>query len=117
MIKRYEEDNRMAQLVVSGNFFESAGQVSLNHNLSTAEQTKEILGKIDKLLASINADKSAITRVQIWLNDVNDFDAMNAVYDEWLKDSPKPVRACVGSTLIMGCKLEIQVFGYLKNQG
>ena len=117
MIKRYQEDNRMAQLVVSGNFFESAGQVSLNHQLNIKEQTKEILANIDKLLSTANASKKDITRVQIWLNDINDFDEMNAVYDEWLKDSPKPVRACVGSTLAKGCKLEIQVFGYLSNQG
>ena len=115
VIKRYKEDNRMAQLVVSGNFFESAGQVSLNSKLDIKEQTREVLDKIDQLLALINTDKSSLTRVQIWLNDLKDFDAMNEVYDEWLKDAPKPVRACVGSTLVRGCKLEIQVFGYLKN--
>lgn len=115
MIKRYDENNRLSQLVVSGGRFESAGQVSQNHHLSTAEQTKEILAKIDYLLESINANKSNITRVQIWLNDMNDFDAMNAVYEKWLEKSPKPARACVGSTLANGYKIEIQVFGYIKS--
>lgn len=115
MIKRYNQNNRLSQLVISKGYFESAGQVSENHHLNTAGQTKEILAKIDSLLDLINANKSNITRVQIWLNDMNDFDEMNAVYEKWLEKSPKPARACVGSTLANGYKVEIQVFGYIKS--
>lgn len=115
MIKRYDENKRLSQLVTSRGRFESAGQVSENHHLSTAEQTKEVLAKVDSLLGLINATKSNITRVQIWLNDMNDFDEMNAVYEQWLEKSPKPARACVGSTLANGYKIEIQVFGCMKN--
>lgn len=115
MIQRYEQNHRLSQLVVYGKFFESSGQVSENHHLSTAEQTKEILNKIDSMLSTINASISHITRVQIWLNDMNDFDEMNEVYERWLENSPKPARACVGSKLAKGYKIEIQIFGYLSH--
>ena len=115
MIQRYEQNHRLSQLVVYGKFFESSGQVSENHHLSTAEQTKEILDKIDSMLSTINASISHITRVQIWLNDMNDFDEMNEVYERWLENSPKPARACVGSKLAKGYKIEIQIFGYLSH--
>lgn len=115
MIQRYEQNHRLSQLVVYGKFFENSGQVSENHHLSTAEQTKEILNKIDSMLSTINASISHITRVQIWLNDMNDFDEMNEVYERWLENSPKPARACVGSKLAKGYKIEIQIFGYLSH--
>ena len=89
--------------------------MSENHHLSTAEQTKEILNKIDSMLSTINASISHITRVQIWLNDMNDFDEMNEVYERWLENSQKPARACVGSKLAKGYKIEIQIFGYLSH--
>ena len=38
---------------------------------------------------------------------------MNEVYELWLKDSFKPVRACVGATLVKGYLVEIQAFGLL----
>ncbi|RDU71069.1 RidA family protein [Helicobacter aurati] len=112
MIQRYQENTYLAQIVVYDGYFESSGQVMLDANASIQQQTREVLAQIDRLLSSIDADKTHLTRVQMWLNDMNDFYAMNAVYEEWLKDVPKPVRACVGATLIEGAKIEIQVFGY-----
>ncbi|KGI55374.1 RidA family protein [Campylobacter sp. MIT 97-5078] len=114
MIQRYQENTYLAQLVVYEGCFESSGQISLNPYASIQEQTKEILEHIDILLSSINANKTHITRVQMWLNDMRDFYQMNEVYEAWLKNCPKPARACVGATLIEGAKIEIQVFGYQK---
>ena len=103
----------MSQIVVSGDFFETAGQVSLADGIKA--QTKEALAQIDELLRLINADKSQLTRIQIWLSDMKaDFAAMNEIYDEWIKDVPKPVRVCVGAGFLDGYKIEIQAFGYLK---
>ena len=114
MIQRFEEDHRMAQIVVAGGFFETAGQVSLADGIQN--QTRQALLQIDTLLAKINADKSNITRMQIWLADMKgDFALMNEIYDAWIKDSPKPARVCVGADFLDGYKIEIQAFGYLGN--
>ncbi|EOZ7212796.1 Rid family hydrolase, partial [Campylobacter jejuni] len=50
----------------------------------------------------------------IWLANMQDFDAMNETYDAWIKNYPKPVRACVGSALAEGYLVEIQAFGKLR---
>ena len=111
-MRRLLEDKRMSQIVSYNGFFETAGQVSKKDTIRA--QTKEALDKIDDLLQRVGADKTHITRIQIWLNDMNDFESMNEVYEEWLKDYPKPVRACVGATLVSGYKIEIQAFGYTR---
>lgn len=45
---------------------------------------------------------------------MKDFDAMNEIYDAWIKNYPKPVRVCVGSALAEGYLVEIQAFGKLR---
>ncbi|WP_273402838.1 RidA family protein [Campylobacter avium] len=111
-MKRFLEDKRMSQLILHNNgFFETAGQVSLKEGIKA--QTQESLEKIDELLKLLGATKDNLSRIQIWLNDINDFEAMNEVYELWLKDSFKPVRACVGATLVKGYLVEIQAFGLL----
>jgi enamine deaminase RidA (YjgF/YER057c/UK114 family) len=37
--------------------------------------------------------------VQIWLAHIDDFEAMNAVYDAWVDRANPPVRACVEARL------------------
>lgn len=113
-MKRFLEDERMSQVVLHDNgFFETAGQVCEDTKQDIKTQTKQSLDNIDEVLKSIGATKANISRIQIWLNDMSDFEAMNEVYDEWVKDIPKPVRACVGATLVEGYLVEIQAFGAL----
>lgn len=113
MIKRYEQCDRMSQIIVHNNIFETAGQVGLDPNSNIKVQTKDALNEIDRLLKLINVNKSNITRIQIWLSNINDFDDMNEIYDDWIKDYSKPVRACVESKIAQGYLVEIQAFGIL----
>jgi enamine deaminase RidA (YjgF/YER057c/UK114 family) len=58
-------------------------------------QTKEILAKIDGLLAEAGTDKRHILNTSIWLSDVATFDEMNKVWDAWIAPGPAPARATV----------------------
>lgn len=51
---------------------------------SAADQMREVLGKIDALLAKAGTDKTRILHVQMWLDDVRDFDEINTVWDAWM---------------------------------
>lgn len=62
---------------------------------SVREQTGEVLEKIDALLAEAGTDKARVFKATIWLRDIADFDAMNAVWDRWVVPGHTPVRACV----------------------
>ncbi|WP_175775421.1 RidA family protein [Burkholderia anthina] len=113
MIKRFKQGNRASMGVAYGPFFDSAGHVAEDTSAGVAGQTKQILDQIDALLVEANLTKNDLTQVQIWLANIKDFDEMNVVYDKWVADSEKPVRACVESRLADPRMLvEIQVFGY-----
>ncbi|EAH9466220.1 RidA family protein [Campylobacter jejuni] len=78
------------------------------------KQTKEALAELDALFEKIGASKGDLIQIQIWLANMQDFDATNEIYDAWIKNYPKPVRACVGSALAEGYLVEIQAFGKLR---
>ena len=97
-ITRYEAGTRMSQAVVHGGLVWLAGQVG-TAGASVADQTKDILAKIDTLLAQAGTDKSRLLQATIWLADINDFDEMNAVWDAWVAPGNPPTRACGESKL------------------
>ena len=62
-------------------------------------QTEQTLAYIDRVLAQAGSDKSKLLRVEVWLADMANFDAMNAVYQAWLDPENVPPRVCVESRL------------------
>jgi len=99
-IQRIEAGPRMSQAVVHGNTVYLAGQVALNRpGASVADQTRNILERIDALLAEAGSDRSKLLTATIWLSDIGDFAEMNAVWDSWVTPGDPPCRACVESRL------------------
>ena len=62
-------------------------------------QTREVLAKIDGLLASAGTDKSKLLSMNVYLSNIADFDAMNAAFDEWIDTANLPARATVEARL------------------
>jgi enamine deaminase RidA (YjgF/YER057c/UK114 family) len=113
MIERINPGPRASQLVLVSGRIETSGIVAQALQGDIAEQTRCVLAQLETWLGQVGAGKENISRVQIWLADMNDFAAMNAVYDAWVGDQP-PVRACVGAQLAAPEYLiEIQAFGEL----
>ena len=54
-----------------------------------------------------------VVRVGVWLDDARDFGAFNAVYAEYFGAHP-PARACVQSSMMIDCKIEIDCVAYRK---
>lgn len=79
-IKRLETGQRMSQAVVHNGTVYLAGQVGAPGESVTA-QTKAILDNIDGLLARCGSDKTKILQAVIWLDSMDDFAEMNAVWD------------------------------------
>lgn len=98
-IERMHDSARMSQVVVNEPFIFLAGQVASDPSLDIAGQTQNILNKIDAYLAEANSDKSQILSVTIYLRDIKDFQAMNAVWDAWVVEGQAPARACVEARL------------------
>ena len=99
-IKRIEVGARMSQAVVHGDTVYTAGQVAQNAaGASVAEQTRDILSSIDRLLAEAGTDKTKLLTANIWLSDISTFSEMNEVWDAWVAEGETPARACVEAQL------------------
>ena len=99
-IKRLHIGTRMSQIVIHENAIYLAGQVAQDApGASVAEQTKNILARIDSLLAEAGSDKSKLLSATIWLADIGTFNEMNGVWDAWIDPDNPPARACVESKL------------------
>ena len=99
-IKRLHVGPRMSQVVIYGDTVYLAGQVAQDApGASVAEQTKNILARIDGLLAEAGTDKSKLLSTTIWLADISTFDEMNGVWDAWIDPENPPARACVEAKL------------------
>ncbi len=91
---------RMSKAVVHGNTVYLAGQVADKAaGKSVGEQTAEILGIIDALLAEAGTDKTKLLSANIWLADISTFAEMNAKWDAWVSQGNTPARATVEAKL------------------
>ena len=76
-----------------------AGQVAADGSQDITGQTQQVLAAIDALLARAGTSKRNLLRVEIFLKDLADFPAMNAVWEAWLPAGDAPPRATVQATL------------------
>lgn len=99
-IERIGVGPRMSAAVVHGHTIYLAGQVADKAaGRSVGEQTEEILGIIDGLLAKAGSDKTKILSTTIYLADIKTFAEMNAVWDKWVAQGHTPARATVEAKL------------------
>ena len=98
-INRIDAGLRLSEAVVHGNRIYLSGMIPEDGTLDIAGQVKQALGEIDALLARAGTDKSKILTATIWLADIGDFAAMNAVWDAWAVPGQTPARATVVARL------------------
>ena len=109
-IQRISVNPRLSGAVVHSGLAWLSGQVPDDRSEDCAGQTRQVLAKIDALLAQSGSDKSRLLSAQIWLKDINaDFAAMNEVWDAWVPQGDLPARATVEAKLARPeYKIEIQ---------
>ena len=83
---------RALSAAVSDDTIYLAGQIGAP-GADITTQTRAVLAEIDDLLARAGSDKHHILMATIWLADIADFDAMNAVWDSWVSPTAPPARA------------------------
>jgi enamine deaminase RidA (YjgF/YER057c/UK114 family) len=93
-LRRIGVGARLSQGVIVGGTVSLAGQVAHDAAGNVYEQTKAVLGQIDDLLAEAGTDRTRLTQVIIWLQDMAaDFEEMNRAWIEWLDGTEPPARA------------------------
>jgi enamine deaminase RidA (YjgF/YER057c/UK114 family) len=97
-VKRMQPGPRMSQAVVHGNTVYLAGQVA-GDEPTTKGQTKQVLAKIDALLASVGTSKSNLLSATVYLADMATYNEMNEAWDAWVDPGNTPARATVEAKL------------------
>jgi enamine deaminase RidA (YjgF/YER057c/UK114 family) len=114
-IERRNVGKRLSDLVIyapppDGRLVYLAGQVAEDRNADAAGQTRSVLAQIDRLLDEAGTDKTKMLSATIYLADMNDYDAMNAAWDEWVPQGDTPARATVQARLANPAyRVEIQI--------
>ncbi len=98
-INRYQIGARMSAAVECNGFLFLSGQVADDTSADVAGQTRQILAKIDRLLAEAGSKKENILSANIWLAEAGSFNEMNGIWDAWVPAGHTPARACVESKL------------------
>ncbi len=106
-ITRHHTNTRMSQIVEHNGTIYLAGQVG-TAGASVAQQTQDCLDAVDRLLAEVGSDKTRILQAVIWLADMSDFAAMNAVWDDWVPAGAAPARAC-GDAALARPELKVEI--------
>ena len=74
-----------------------------------AVQAQQVMRNLTAVLEAAGATRSDIIKVNIYLTDMDDFQALNGLYAEWL-DGHRPARATVAvAALPLGARVEMDV--------
>ncbi len=95
-IQRIHSGKRISRVVIHGGIAYLAGIIALDkRGASVAEQTRDILAMIDRLLAEAGTNKTRLLTANIWLADIRRAEEMNQVWDEWVPEGSAPARSTV----------------------
>ncbi len=109
-IERIQTGPRMSQVVIHNKTVYLAGQIASGApGGSVTEQVRDILSRIDTLLAAAKTDKSKILSATIWLTDMSTFPEMNALWDAWVVPGATPARATVSSPKLAAPDYKVEI--------
>ena len=100
-IERIVTNQRMSQIVKHNDIIYLSGQVGNKETKDLKKQTEEVIEKIENLLKDAGTDKSKILSATIYIVDMNLFENMNEVWDNWLPSGCAPARATVEAKLAL----------------
>ena len=93
-IERFEGTGRMSRAVRHNGMLYLCGQTDTTA-ADVQGQAKNVLAKIEDLLNKYGSDKDHILTATIYVKTMNDFAAMNEIWDAWVNNGHEPARACV----------------------
>ena len=88
-----------SQAQIVGNLVYTSGQIPIDPATGLIaegleEQANQVFKNIAKLLEAAGSDMSKVVKTTVFIKDMNDFAAINAVYANYFS-APYPARSCV----------------------
>ena len=109
------------QAVQAGGWLYCSGQIPLDP--ATGEmvgagdveaETRQVLRNLQAVLSAAGTDAARVVRTTVYLVDLADFQAVNAIYAEMFGSGVSPARACVQvAALPKGSRVEIDCIAWL----
>jgi len=99
-------------LYVSGQVPMVDGQL-VEGNIAT--QSDQAIRNLTAILHEADYGVEHVVRCGVWLDDARDFAAFNAVFRRYFGEHP-PARACVQSSMVVACKVEIDCVAYKERE-
>jgi enamine deaminase RidA (YjgF/YER057c/UK114 family) len=113
-VRRIDPGPRLSEATIHDDRMYLSGMIPEDTSQDTAGQTRQVLAEIDALLEKGGSHKTKILSALIFLADMNDFAAMNAVWDAWIVADASPARATIQARLSdPNMKVEIMVVAAL----
>ena len=107
-------------IAATGKFIFVAGQIPLDPQTGAivtgdvGQQTEQAIANLAAILQAAGATPADVVKTTVFLADMNDFAAMNAVYARWFDAATAPARACVEvSRLPKDVRVEIDCIAVL----
>lgn len=104
-----------ARAVEADGWLYVSGQVAMvNGNIvegNIVRQSQQAIQNLLTILHEAGYGAEHVVRCGVWLDDPRDFPAFNRVFQEFFGDNP-PARACVVSSMVVDCKVEIDCVAY-----
>lgn len=104
-----------SQAVRAGGFIFASGQIPLNPSTGELvrgpieEQTRQVLENLKQVLTAGESSLEKVVKTTVYLSDLRNFEAMNAVYAKYFGETP-PARSTVqAAALPRGVDVEIDV--------
>ena len=110
-----------SQGMEANGFFFFAGQIALMPDgtflkADVQAQAKQVLKNIEALLLSQGLSKKQVVKTTMFLDDMGDFAAVNAIYADYFGDH-KPARSTIEvARLPLDAKVEIEVVAVLESR-
>lgn len=109
------------QGVAIGGLIFCSGQIAIDPSTGKLvsggieEQTQQVLDNLGAVLRAAGASYADIVKTTIFLSDIGDFAAMNAVYGRYF-GTAAPARSTVAvAALPLGSKLEVEAIALVRN--
>ena len=105
--------------IFSGNFVFLSGQTPVDQNTGKlvdgdiTHQAEQCFKNLFNVLEAAGLSSAQVVKVNVFLTDMNDFAAMNAIYSQQFSQ-PYPARTTIGvAALPLGARIEIEMIAQL----
>jgi reactive intermediate/imine deaminase len=106
-----------ARAVEADGWLYVSGQVAMENGEiiegGIVPQSHKAIQNMIAILKEANYDVADIVRIGVWLDDPRDFWSFNKIFVSYFGANP-PARACVQSSMMVDCKVEVDCIAYKK---